>query len=104
MASCVLDDQKLGLLVPGSVLLLRAVLVAQQLDLSWSELLGTRAPPKRSSSEIGLWCEPMARVVVEDEQGEDGPTWVLDIEQVSAELIGSSLPSEGTHWRQFRMN
>ena len=42
------------------------------------------AAPRRSSGENGLWREPMARVVVEDEQGEDGPTWVLDIEQVSA--------------------
>ena len=80
VASYVPDDQQLDLLVPyvrsspprglgGTAV--RPLVVGAAGNAS--------AAPRRSSGENGLWCEPMARMVVEDEQGEGGPTWVLDI-------------------------
>ena len=94
MAAYVLGDQQLDLLVPGSVLLLRAVLVAQQLDLSWSELLGTRAPPQGgaparvdcgASLWLGWWRKMKKKKRME-------ATWVLDIGQVSTNESEKSSP------------
>ena len=101
MASCVLDDQQLDLLVPGSVLLLRAVLVAQQLDLSWSELLGTRAPPQggapaRMDCGASLWLGWWWKMNKERMEA----TWVLDIGQVSTNELENHRWSKENLMRQ----
>ena len=97
VAAYVLGDQQLDLLVPGSVLLLRAVLVAQQLDLSWSELLGTRAPPQ-GGAPVRMDCGASLWLGWNKERME--ATWVLDIGQVSTNELENHRRSKENLMRQ----